>query len=114
MSHRSKAKKLHIYPFMAEVMWVKWQKDLSAQRRWKALIWCERKDKIGKNVNMLNFTSNSRLCFHHFDKEKIGTDGNTRGDPVYFVWNNWRKLLVWKKDRKVGMDIMTSVNIMIH
>ena len=73
-SHSSKPKKLHIYPFMADVTWVKWPKDLSVQRRWTALISCERKDKIGKNVDLLNLARNSRICSHHFDREKISMD----------------------------------------
>ena len=44
-SHSSKAKKLHIYPFMADAMWVK--------KRWKAPIWHERKDKTGENADGL-------------------------------------------------------------
>ena len=45
----SKAKKLHIYPFVADVTPIKRLKDLSAERGWRAL-----KDKTGKNVDMLN------------------------------------------------------------
>ena len=41
-----------------------------------------------------NLTRNFRLHSHHFDKEKISTDGYTSGDPVHFAWNNWRKPLV--------------------
>ena len=44
-SQNSIGSNLHIYPFMADVMWVKWLKYISAQRRWKALTLCERKDK---------------------------------------------------------------------
>ena len=39
------AKKLNMYPFMVDVTWVKWSKDLSVQTRWKALIQCERRGK---------------------------------------------------------------------
>ena len=48
-SQGSKAKKLHIYPFMADVMLV--EKDLSAQRRWKALIQQEGKEKNRENID---------------------------------------------------------------
>ena len=58
--------------------------------KWKALIQRERKDKMGKKV-MLNLTRNSRLCSHYFNKKKISTDSYRSSDPVYFVWNNWRK-----------------------
>ena len=44
-SQSCKAKKLNIYPFMADVTWVKWLKDLSAQRRWTTQIQRERKIK---------------------------------------------------------------------
>ena len=37
----------HIYPFTADMTWVKRLKELSAQKRWKAPIQHERKDKIG-------------------------------------------------------------------
>ena len=59
---------------MADVMWIKWPNDLSAQRRWKTLIRLKGKDKMEK----LN-KRNVRLCF---DKEKISADGYTAGDPV--------------------------------
>ena len=59
---------------MADVMWVKWLKDLSVQRRWKALIWHDGKDKAGKHVDVLNLTRNSRLCSHPLDKEQISID----------------------------------------
>ena len=61
---------------MADVMRVKWPK------RWRVLIQHERKDKTEQNVDVLNFTTNFRLCSHHFDKEKISTDGYMIGDPV--------------------------------
>ena len=80
---------------MTDLTWMKWMKDLSAQRRWKTLIHCERKDKTGKNVDVLNLTRNSRLCSCHFDMEKISTDSYTSGDPVCFAWTNWKKHLVW-------------------
>ena len=54
-SHRSKAKTLQIYPFMADVMWIKYPKDLSVQRE--------------KNVNMLNSARNFRLCSCDLNKE---------------------------------------------
>ena len=76
-SRSSKAKKRHIYSFVANVMWVKW---LRAQKRWKELIQRERKDKMEKNVDVLNLTRNSRLCSCHFNKEKIIIDGST-SDP---------------------------------
>lgn len=40
----TKALKLHVHPFLAYVTWGKWLKELSAQRRWKLLIWHEEKD----------------------------------------------------------------------
>ena len=49
--------------------------------------------KLGKNVNLLNLTWNSRLCSRHLEKDKISTDGYSSGDPVYFAWNNWKKPL---------------------
>lgn len=70
-SHRSTAKKPHIYPFVTDVTRVKWRKDLSAHRRWKALIWCEKKDETGKNIDVFNLTRHSRLCSCHFNKLKI-------------------------------------------
>ena len=88
---RAKAKKLHIYLFAYDVTWVETPKDVAAQRWWTALIWREKKDKTGKNVNMLNPTRNSRLCSRHFDEEKISTEGYMSADPVCFSWNNWRK-----------------------
>ena len=51
--HRSKAKKLHLCPFVADVTWVKWLKDLFVDRR---LTQSERKDK---NVDVLNLTRKS-------------------------------------------------------
>ena len=60
------------------LMWCGW----SGQRRWRALIWHERKDKVGKKVYVLELTRNSRLCSHHFNKEKISTDGCISNDPV--------------------------------
>ena len=54
-AHRSKAKELHICPFMADVTWVKWLKDLSAQR---------------EEFNMLN----PKICSCHFDREQISTE----------------------------------------
>ena len=59
--HSYKAKKLHIYAFMADVTWVKWPNP-PPLRRWKVLIQCEKKDKTGKKVDMLNPTGNPRLC----------------------------------------------------
>ena len=47
---------------MADVMWEKRPKDLSAQSRWKALIWRE-KDKTGMNVNILNLTKKFQAMF---------------------------------------------------
>ena len=99
---RFKAKTLHIYPFMANVTWVKWLKDPSVQRRWKTLIQRERKDETGKNVDVLNLTRNSRLCSRHFKKERISTDGYMSGDPVYFAWNNQRKPQVWGRQERHG------------
>ena len=80
--------------------WLTWcgkiGQKISVQRRQKALIWRDRKDKSGKNVNILNLTRNSRVC--HFDKEQIRTDGYTSGDPLYSTtWNNQRKPLVQGK-----------------
>ena len=43
------------------------------------------------------FTKNSRLSSCHFDRKKINTDSYMSGDPVYFAWNNWRKLLMQGK-----------------
>ena len=51
-SHSFKAKKLHIYPFIAGLTWVKWPKDPSAQGRWNTQR--EGKDKMGMNDNMVN------------------------------------------------------------
>ena len=57
-SHRSKAKKLHIYSFMADMMWVKWR---------QSSLWREDgrhrfggKDNTLKNTDMLSLTINSR------------------------------------------------------
>ena len=55
-----------------------------------SLTWCQergRKNNTGKNVNILNLIRNSSLCSCHFNKDY------TRGDPVYFARNNWRKSL---------------------
>ena len=82
-SHTSKAKKLHIYPFMDDMAWIR-----SVHQRRNVLIRCERKSKAEKNVNALNLTRNSRLCSHHFSKEKISTDSYTSGDLVRFARNN--------------------------
>ena len=54
------------------------------------LIQREWKDRTTKNVDTLNLTRNSRLCFCQFNKEKT-SDGYVSGYPVYFTWNNWRK-----------------------
>ena len=35
------------------------------------------------------------MCSHHFNKEQISTDSHMSGDPVYFAWDNQRKLLAW-------------------
>ena len=74
---------------MPDVTWLKWPTD---QRQCEAMMM--RKDKMRKNVSVLNLTRNYRPCSCHFDKKKISTDGYMRGDPVYFVWNNWKKPLV--------------------
>ena len=47
---------------MADVTWVKWSKDLFDLKRWKALIQYERKDKMVKDVDVLNLTRKSGLC----------------------------------------------------
>ena len=73
-SHSSKAKKLHIYPFVTDVMW---PKDLSVQKKWMALIQHKGTDKTGKNVDV-NITRNSRICYCHFNKEKINTETPTQ------------------------------------
>ena len=52
------------------------------RRRRKALIWPERKEKLEKNVDVVNLTRNSRLCSLYFDKEEISTDGYMGGNPV--------------------------------
>ena len=54
--------------------------------RWKAPIQCERKDRTGNHVDVLNLTRNSSLGSSN--KEKISTDGFTTGYPVFFAWNN--------------------------
>ena len=64
--HRSKAKRLLIYPFMADMKWAKWLEDVSAQTRWKVPIRREGEDKTGRNVDVLNLTRN-----RHFHKEEI-------------------------------------------
>ena len=50
-----KASKKRSYTLLANMMLVKWPKDLSEQRKWKALSQCE-EDKTGNNVNVLNLT----------------------------------------------------------
>ena len=57
----------------------------------KVLIQHKSKDKAGKNIDLLNLTKNSRVCFCQSDKEKISTDCKMSGDPVCFAWNDWRK-----------------------
>lgn len=48
-------------------------KQISVDRRWKALIQSEGKDKTGKNVDMVNVT-NRRLCCRYFNKVNLSTD----------------------------------------
>ena len=114
ISHSSKAKKLHICPFVADVTWVKCRKDLSAQRRWKALFHHERKNKKGKNVNVLNLTRNFRLCSCHFGKEKISTDSYTSGDPVCFAWNDAQIRPERHKSAKPRMNVSTIPLLKLH
>ena len=83
--HGSRAKKLHIYPFIDDVS------DLSAQGRCQTLTQSERKDKTGTNVNESNLTMDSRIWSLHFNKEQVSADGYVTGDPVCFAWNNRRK-----------------------
>ena len=49
------------------------------------------KDKTRKDIDKLNLTRNSRVNSYQIDNEKIFTDVDTSGDPVYFAWNNCRK-----------------------
>ena len=79
-----KAKKPHFYPFMADVTWLKWPKDL-CRGKTEGIDRCKREEKMGKNVDMLNLTRNFRLCSDHVNKEKIGANGYMSGDPVYFA-----------------------------
>ena len=58
-SHRYKAKKLHICPFMADAETM------------------EGSDS-GNKANVPNLSTDSRLCSRHFDKEKIRTGDNTK------------------------------------
>ena len=118
-SHISKTKKLHMYPFMAEVMWVTWPRDLPAQRRWKPLVQRVRKDNRGKNVNVLILTRKSRLRSCYFNKEKISTADYTSGDPVCFVWNNRKPLEQGRPERRRSADPWLSscsapLNAMFH
>ena len=82
-SHNSKAKELHINPFVAEVTWAKWPKDLSEQRRWTALILRQQNDKTGE-CQCAEPRMKLSLCYHQFNKKKISADGYRSGDPVYF------------------------------
>ena len=90
-SHSGKRHNLQLYPWMADVSWVKWPKDRTTQNRWKRLIRRDGKDKSGRHVvvDKLNITRRSRLCSFHFDKEHINTWGIASSDPVYFAWNDW-------------------------
>ena len=58
---------------------------LCAYRTGKELIRREGKDKMGKNVDMLNLRRHPRLCSCYFDEEKISSDGCTSADSVYFA-----------------------------
>ena len=82
-SHRSKAKMLHIHPFMAVVMWGK----ISLQ------------SEDGPNL-----MTKSRLGARHVDKVQISTDGCRSADPVYFAWNNWRKTLSQGRQEKTQIS----------
>ena len=42
---------------------------------------------MGKNVDVLSLSRNSRLCSRQFRKEQINIDCETSGDAVYFNWN---------------------------
>lgn len=87
-SHNSKAKKQQIYPFMT---WVKWPTDLCAEK-FEDIFFCHgRKNKTGKNVDVLNLMRNPKLCSQHLHKEKIGIDGYASGDPLCFAWNSQRR-----------------------
>ena len=77
---------------MADVMWVKWPKDLSAE------------NKSRKTDDALNLTRNPRQWSHHFNKEKLSTDGYASGDPGCTAWTDWEKLLAQGKDQK-GTDL---------
>ena len=79
-SHSNKAKRLHIYPFMRGVTWVKFPKDSRSLARWKAL--CRRKDKF-------EITHKSRMCSRHFDQNQILENGFALGDPKFFLWNDF-------------------------
>ena len=82
---------------MSDMTWVEWPKDLSAQRRWKALFHGKDKDQTEMNVIVLKPTKNSSLCSRQFDKEKIRND-NYMSEPVFFDWNNGMTPLL--EDRK--------------
>ena len=83
-------------------------KDLYVQRRWKALIRREGKNKTRKNANVLNLVRNSRLCSHHLNEEQISTDSYVRSDPIYFAWNNWRKATSVNRHRSAKPQISVS------
>ena len=58
-----------------------------AVRRRKTLIWHEEMGKTEKIVDGPNLTRTSRLCYHHFNKKQVSTDGDMSGGPVNFDWN---------------------------
>lgn len=46
---------------------------------------------MGKNVDTLNLTRNSKLCCCQFGKEQINSDCEMNSKSVYFFWCNWSK-----------------------
>ena len=66
-SHKSKTKKLHICPYLADVTWVK---NLCVEKMEGAN--CEKKDKTDECQRVKS--QETPDCFHNFDKERIGTD----------------------------------------
>ena len=105
--HSSKVLKLHIYLFMADVMWIRRWKNISRKMEGTDSAWGEGQDmeecqeecqwtswKLPGHVPVISTRKRSALS----------------GDPIYLAWNNWRKPLVLAKPQMsvsaAGLHVM--------